>query len=167
MRGRAASWVAVLVLSGCAGEGHADRDAEAARPIVSLGEISTVTVRPGESATMVVPVVVAAGYHVQANPAADEFLVPLELRLDGEPGAAVVFATPSYPPPGRHRLVGAEGDLLTYESDVRIEVPLTVSPTAPPGPRRTRGELRYQACDARRCYFPDSLAVELVVEVAE
>lgn len=140
----------------------ADETAKTAAPgrIVSIGEIDTVTVRAGEPTTVTVPVVVADGYHVQSNPAANEFLVPLELtfgRVDG-----LVFGIPEYPPPHRHRLHGAEEDLLTYEGTVVIEIPLAVR-GGEPGVRTVTGDLRYQACDSRRCLFPASIPVELTV----
>ena len=50
---------------------------------------------------------------------------------------------------------------------MRIEVGLTTAPSVPAGARTVPAELRYQACDDRRCYFPGSLPVELHVIVTE
>ncbi len=161
MTRRRALWAILVVAAGCAGGGT---DETAGPPVpVSLGEIPPLTLRAGVAISVDVPVEVAEGYHVQANPAATEFLVPLELALD--PTDGFELAAPIYPPPGRHRLEGAEDDLLTYEDTVAITFGLTARSDASPGERLLRGSLRYQACDATRCYFPATLPVELRVFV--
>lgn len=114
-------------------------------------------VAAGDSATVAVTIRVAEGFHVQANPAADNFLVPLKLELASVPGVSV--AAIHYPSPTLYRLEGTAKDLLTYSGTFRIVVRLHLAPDAQLGHHVLRGTLAYQACDARSCRFPAELPV--------
>ena len=108
-------------------------------------------------------VVVADGYHVQANPASGNFFVPVELDLRAAGGVSP--GKPVYPPGLPYCLPGESDDLMTYEGTLEIVVPLKAGASARPGNHVLKGALRYQACDARSCLFPASVPVTLAVRV--
>ena len=135
--------------------------------IVTLGEIPAVTVRPGDSTAVVIPITIAEGYHVQANPASDEFLIPLELELLLEPPDSLVSWTPVYPAPGTFRLEGTTEDLLTYHGSVEVKVWVYVAAHARKGERLFSGAVSYQGCDTQRCFFPTSVPVAFQVVISE
>lgn len=122
-----------------------------------------VTLVVGEVAEARITVVVAEGYHIQANPASSEFLVPARLELKARGG--VRPGRPVYPPGQSYRLEGTSDDLMTYEGAFEIVVPLEASESARPGNRILQSMLHYQACDARSCLFPTSVPVKLTVRV--
>lgn len=117
----------------------------------------------GGTAEARILVTVAEAYHVQANPASEEFLVPVQLRLRGKGG--VRAKQPTYPPSQMYRLQGTTEDLMTYEGTFPIVVPVEAAASTPPGDYLLRGVLRYQACDARTCLFPTSVPVALTFRV--
>lgn len=153
----------ILVVAGCSRT--ADEVPEATRPaaLVSIGPIEPLSVAAGDRVAIRVPVRVADGYHVQANPAAGEFLIPLEVTLGGAEG--VVPGAPGYPPGHRYRLQGMEDDLLTYEGEVVLSVPVDVDEAARPGARTLEGAVRYQACDRKRCFAPATVGFDVAVEI--
>lgn len=134
------------------------------KPVVTVKPLVRVVLAPGRSAVARLAILVARGFHLQANPASQEYLVPTTLELargsDIEPGK------PIYPPGQPYRLQGASSDLSTYEGRFEIRLPLEASARAKPGERTLTGKLRYQACDAHSCLFPSSVTVELRVTVA-
>jgi hypothetical protein len=155
-----------VALAGCAGRSDVstgDANVPAVPAIVSVGELTSVTLRPGESTNVAISVVVAPGYHIQSNPASNEFLIPLELQMDDTDD--VRFGTPDYPAHESYRLAGTEEDLMTYDGTVTIAVPVTLSSSALSGERYVKGNLRYQACDSRRCLFPASVPVAFKIVV--
>ena len=117
----------------------------------------------GETVAVELPFTVADGFKVQANPAASEFLIPLELTLASSEVIAVVSV--AYPPAHRFRLEGTTEDLLTYHGASAVTVTVQADPNAGPGEYVVAGTLGYQACNARRCLFPTSLAVQIKVVV--
>jgi len=134
----------------------------ASPPIVAV-RAPPVTLAAGGATQTRITLVVADGYHVQANPASGDFLIPLRLDLRGQGG--VRAGKPRYPRGRRYRLPGADEDWMTYEGTLDITVPLEAQESAPEGERLLRGALRYQACDGRRCLFPVSVPVTLPVSV--
>lgn len=131
--------------------------------VVTVAAPPQVRIRPGETAEGVLRVTIAEGFKVQANPAADEYLVPL--RLDISDSGGVRLARVEYPAPQRHRLRGADSDLLVYEGEVELAFVLEAGPEASPGAVGLDGRLHYQACNSRVCLRPDSAPLRLAVEV--
>ncbi len=135
-------------------------------PAAVTVEAQEVRVAAGESAEARLTVRIRPGFHVQANPAAEEFLVPLTLELPDRPPVRV--GLPVYPPGRHHRLDGATADLLTYEGAVTVRVPLRAESDAARGGDEVvvlSGSVRYQACDARACLRPSALLLHLSVQV--
>lgn len=159
-------WLAVSCVLAL-GDGNSPETLNARASVVTVGEIPAVTILPGDSATVTVEIKIADGFHIQANPAANEFLVPLELVLDGEDGIA--FRPPLYPEAVAFRLEGTTDDLATYRGLIRVSVPVLVSADVASGSRVIAGVLRYQACDSTRCLFPAAVRVkfDLVVPGAD
>jgi hypothetical protein len=137
-------------------------------PAAVTVETPDVRVEAGGTAEARVTVRIRPGSRVQANPAAEEFLVPLTVELSERPPVRV--GLPVYPPGRPHRLRGATRDLLTYEGAVRVRVPLRVDGDAAPDRGEVvvvlSGSLRYQACDDRVCLRPSTVPLRLVVRVS-
>jgi hypothetical protein len=131
--------------------------------VVTVGEIASVAARAGETVSIEVPLRIECGFHVQANPAASEFLIPLELEVGTVNDS--LEASVRYPPPMTHRLQGAQDELLTYSGEIRIIVRLTIPRANSIGTRRIEARLIYQACDDRMCLFPVTAPVTWEVEV--
>ena len=129
------------------------------KPVVTVAPSEDIVLAQGESGEARLFVVVAEGFHLQANPASEAYLIPTRLEL--APSSGVKPGDPVYPPGRPYRLQGASSDLSVYEGRFEIRIPLRASPEAQPGKHSLVGKLRYQACDARRCFFPSSVPVEL------
>lgn len=152
---------AVLWIGAARGSG----DAGAVPAHLAVRAIAPAHVQRGETTAVVVRFEVADGFHVQANPAASEFLIPLQLAT--EPAEGVACDSVAYPPARTYRLEGADEDLLTYEGTDSLVARVVAAPDAAPGVRHVKAALRYQACDARRCYFPATVGFVLEVVVEE
>jgi len=121
------------------------------------------TVRAGESVTLRVTVSIKPGYHVQANPVLNPYLIPLLLTVQATP--FIRAGEPVYPQAKRMRLLGSDEDLVIYDGTFLLEQPVSVSKDSPPGETTLAGSLRYQACDDRRCLTPRTLPVALGLRV--
>jgi len=158
-----AGFALVLAATGCAADRPTEQRGPAPEARVSVGAVAATELPAGLSATVIVPVTIADGYHVQANPAARPFLVPLELTIAA--AADLEVGAPGYPPGRAHRLAGSDEDLATYEGTIRITLPITARGDLAPGERTLEGGLRYQACDERRCYAPATVPIAIPIAV--
>jgi hypothetical protein len=138
--------------------------APAAAPVVTVAQAGEPVLRPGASSDARLEVTVKEGFHVQSNPAAEPYLVPVTLDLGADD--RLKLGKPVYPPGKAFRLPGADDDLLVYDGTFELRVPIDVSAGAAPGVVRIEGTLRYQACDDRVCLRPASIPVGLTVKIA-
>lgn len=159
MRGAMAGGVMVAALLQAVGSGAAPQPVDAGAAQVTVLPAPIRTVQPGTTDTLLVTLRIAPGLHVQANPAAAEFLIPLRLELDPPPGVepgAIV-----YPPPRIHRLEETGDELWVCEGTVVIRVPVAIPGSFADRSALVRGTLRWQACDAKRCFAPRSMPIEM------
>lgn len=137
------------------------------KTIVSVAGPETVVVEAGGRAQARLTFTIEDGFRIQANPAAERFLIPATLELEGDERVSV--GPVGYPPGKPYRLRGADNDLSIYEGTVVIDVSLKASHSAATDTERVEvvleGELRYQACNEIVCLRPSSLPVRLPVEV--
>jgi uncharacterized protein len=137
--------------------------AAAKRPTVITIETKPLTVTAGQSVDAEITVKVKSGYHIQANPASEEYLIPTKLEVKSTEDLQV--GTPVYPKSQPFKLEGTDKPLATYVDTFVIKVPVKADAKAQTGSKTLEGTLRYQACDARSCLFPDSIPVELPVTI--
>ena len=133
--------------------------------VVTVLTAKPVIVARGESVQLPVRVKIKNGFHIQANPAADEFLIATTLTLEADEN--IVLGKPVYPPGNLYRLDGSNEDLLTYENEMRIILPVKVLEEAYPGKVYITGSLRFQACDDKKCLYPRSIPVKIPLEIIE
>lgn len=134
-------------------------------PVVTVAPVAKVVIARGGAAEAVVSIEIADGLHVQANPAADEFLIPLVVRFEDAPG--IRWGTPAYPPAVPFRIEGWDLVLRTYEGTVRVTVPVAAADAAKPGAVTVAGTVRFQACDSRRCFAPATVPVDVELVLRE
>lgn len=122
------------------------------------------TIARGESGDVVVPITIAHGYHVNANPPTFPYLKATELELPQTEEISVEFI--SYPNPLMKKFSFTEGkELAVYEGDVVLKAHLRAGKSAQPGKRNLSAKLRVQACDDRVCYAPGVLDVALPLNI--
>jgi thiol:disulfide interchange protein DsbD len=131
--------------------------------LVTVRPPEEMKLQPGRARSATLSISVRDGFHVQANPAASEFLIPLSVSFDATEGLKV--GEPRYPPPARYRLEGTDEDLLVYGGIFKVTVPIEASRSSPPGSYTLPGKVRYQACDERSCRPPALASVGLKVRV--
>ncbi|MCA1565973.1 MAG: protein-disulfide reductase DsbD N-terminal domain-containing protein [Acidobacteria bacterium] len=122
-----------------------------------------VEVRAGSTAEAAVRLAIADGYHVNANPATERFLIPTSLEVKPEAGIAVDKIV--YPQPLKKKFAFAEAPLAVYEGDARITMTVRVPRDAAPGQHTLGARLRVQPCDDEKCYPPTTVEISIPVTV--
>ncbi|MGQ9657186.1 MAG: cytochrome c biogenesis protein CcdA [Fimbriimonadales bacterium] len=121
---------------------------------------------PGATVNGVVVLRVDKPYHVNANPASEDYLIPTALKL--ESGKGYTVGAVQYPKPIEKAFAFSEGKpLRIYEGRVPIRFQLTLDKNALKGDLSIKGTLRYQACDDAACYPPRTQPIEINVSIAE
>ncbi len=154
-----------LLIAGCA----KGPDSNANEP-PRIASVDVVEAKPqetrltrGESADAVVPIKIANGYHVNANPPSYSYLKATELEIPATNGVSVEFIT--YPDPLIKKFSFAEKALAVYEGEAVVKARLKADKSAQPGKHNLSAKLRVQACDDKVCYAPGVLDVTVPVDI--
>ena len=139
--------VAVLAALGL-GQG-AQPPAAALTPLVSV-----MAAKPGATVRLALRVVVPEGVHVQSDRPSDPTLIPTVLWIDQ---SAVKVREIVFPPATKFRVEGLPELLDVFERDIVIGVEASIPPSAAPGRLTIPARFRYQACDEKACYMPQTV----------
>lgn len=118
----------------------------------------------GTEFDIAITVSVAAGWHINANPASDEFFVPTSITASTA-GAGVEVVEVAYPEGATLKSLISETPLRVYEGEVTLRARLRLMDTAGPGEESVSLSLAYQVCDDSRCLAPASLEFAVPVRV--
>jgi thiol:disulfide interchange protein DsbD len=134
----------------------------AAQQTVVLEYQDHIPLSPTESKAVQIDVNVIQGFHVQANPASRENLIPTELIL--EPSSQLQFSIPTYPKGTPFRMSPIGTEVLTYSGSFQIGVAISRLSKSPLKSTLVKGKIRYQACDEKTCLRPSAVPFEFWVE---
>jgi len=134
-----------------------------AQDLVTI-KAAPVRLAPGARGAARVVVMVRAGWHVQANPAANENSIPTTIAASGDAGLSM--GAPEYPPGRRVKLPIDDQPLSVYDGMFAIEVPVSAAASAPAGAHTIAGKLRFQACNDQICLPPATKDFQVAVEVS-
>lgn len=146
--------------SGAAGAGQiVPRDMLAATAV--LGEMPLVQ---GRQVRLAVELRIEPGYHVNANPPSEDWLIPVEVRVEGADGVSIdgVF----YPEAQERRFSFYPEALRVYEGSVVAGVLLDIADGAAAGDHDLLVKVRYQACDDEACFAPTEATARVPARVA-
>lgn len=119
------------------------------------------TVRPAQLTVLTVEIELKEGMHVYGRPLSEGY-IPIELSLEG--GETLELIEVEYPEPKEMRFEAIDETLPAYENRLEIKARCR-GIGSEPETRQVIARLRYQACDARECYLPQTLSFNLSLQV--
>ena len=122
---------------------------------------SNATLHVGERITLVIDVTLKPGMHVYA-PGVDGY-IPVAWAMGPSPSWTAHDAV--FPASEKLRLEAIQETVPVYQNHIRITRDVTVGQNVKPGPLTVEGTFRYQACDDRVCYIPQTLPLKWTFEV--
>ena len=122
-----------------------------------------ISISAGGKADATITISISPDFHVNANPATFDYLIPTEVTAQNPED--VTLGKPVYPAAEKRKFQFADVPLAVYEGETRVKLPLTLKSNAAKGTRSIPFSVRVQACDQEKCFPPDTLRQTLVVEV--
>jgi hypothetical protein len=118
---------------------------------------------PSASPPANIELVVAPGFHINANPATASYLIATEVQ-PGKVDGLTVADKLKYPAPKMETFTFSDQPLAVYEGSVTIPIPLTPAPGAN-GQRTIPFKIRVQACDNEKCFPPATVDAALPIDI--
>jgi thiol:disulfide interchange protein DsbD len=135
-----------------------------ADPVTATGYVSLSNVPQGGTAQLAIELKIAEPWHVNANPASEDFLVPTEVAFELPAGITVRGTV--YPPGIEKKLEFAEGPLRLYEGVVIVGAVIDVATDMALGLSTIQATVTYQACDNEKCLLPQTLVVPVPIAIS-
>jgi hypothetical protein len=119
------------------------------------------TVHVGERVVLAVDIDLPKNVHVYA-PGVHHY-IPIDLQIPESPEFAVQNAV--YPASKMLRLKAIDETVPVYTGHVRVLREVTFGKTVKPGELTVDGKFRYQACDDRECFIPETVPLKWTFQV--
>ena len=119
--------------------------------------------RPGDSILLAIVIDIKKGFHINADErqikSFEDFKpIPTKASIIEAPDAITIEA-PRYPPAVPFKAQYAAGDLMSYDGQIIIYLPLKLDETAEPGSLELTLLFQYQACTDSYCLFPKRITL--------
>ncbi len=131
--------------------------------VTVTGTVGAIAVEPGESFEASITVSIREGFHIYANPAGSDDIIPTSVTLTAK---GFKLESVAYPK-GIEKTLAASGPgkVSLYETTATIKARVLADPKAPPGANRLTFKVRSQACNDRFCLAPETLEVPIEIKV--
>jgi hypothetical protein len=120
-------------------------------------------VKKGAAVQVSVVVEIEDGYHINSNRPAEEFLIPTALKFDRLKG--ITTARIIYPKAKIQKFEFSEKPMSVYDGEAVIKFTARALPSASAGAQTLRAKLTVQACDDKQCLRPQTLSLDIPIEV--
>lgn len=139
-----------------------------ARPsdrVVKARAAQSYKIKAGQSAQIEIIIEIDAGYHINSNRPAEEFLIGTSLKL--EKLAGVTATRVIYPKAKLQKFEFATKPMSVYEGKTSLKFTARALATAAEGSHTLKGKLTVQACNDQQCLRPATLDVSVPIEIVK
>lgn len=133
-----------------------------AHGIQIAARLDSPTYRAFQRLWLTLDISIDAGLHVYGQPIPEGF-VPLTVEVTPAEGLSV--GIPAFPPPTPHRLEGLNEEFYIYEGQLAVTLPLTFIHDTDDA--MVQVAVRYQACSDEGCFMPQTVTLEVPVQVQD
>ncbi|HSE97101.1 MAG TPA: protein-disulfide reductase DsbD domain-containing protein [Blastocatellia bacterium] len=129
---------------------------------VSAGE-SVYKIKKGAAAEISVVVEIDNGYHINSNRPAEDFLIPTALKLERLAGITTTRIV--YPKAKVQKFEFSQKPMSVFEGKAVIKFTARSTPAAATGAHTLKAKVTVQACDDKQCLRPQTLSLDIPIEV--
>ncbi|MEM6855515.1 MAG: cytochrome c biogenesis protein CcdA [Planctomycetota bacterium] len=138
-------------------------------PVTAKAVVMADQAHVGSPTAIAVVIDIAETYHINPDPprSGPEWFpgqFPTTLKLI-DPPAGVSVGAVQYPEPKPYMVEYADQEILVYEGQVVLYVPLLLAPEIETGALDLQLELEVQACDPQVCLMPETFELSTTIEV--
>ena len=126
-------------------------------------QVPNSVIKAGKTSTFIIKINVKQGFHIQANQIKDKFLIPTTVAIDSSKNIKAGKAI--FPESIKFRLEGTNDWMEVYNNSFQIKIPVKAGMQMERGSYSLRAEIRYQACNAKTCFFPKTIVFAIPFQV--
>jgi len=130
--------------------------------VLTVATPDRLSIKRGASGEVRLKAELRAGFHVNSNTPADEFLIPLRLTWAKEP---LEVEEITFPKPQSEKYDFSPNPVSVFSGTFEIVTRFKAPPSSKPGMAIVTGKLRYQACNNKECLAPKTLEVRVTADL--
>lgn len=131
--------------------------------IIRMNDHPAESILAGKQATVEVAFQIEEGFHIQADKVNNSNLIPVTVNF--VPVDGIAMGQPEFPPHNVFWLEGANEPFWVFDNALTVAIPVSIEKNKPAGNYLLKGKLLYQACDSKKCYFPEEYGFEVALKV--
>jgi thiol:disulfide interchange protein DsbD len=124
---------------------------------------SVYKVKPGATFQVAVVLEIDGGYHINSNQPGEKFLIPTSLKVESMKGLRA--NTVRYPKAKMQKFSFSEKPMSVFEGRTVLRFTARALPTLAQGSHTMKAKLTVQACNDEQCLRPQTVNVEIPLEV--
>lgn len=156
-------FLALLLLASCQTQHEGSGSKE--EPLVAFKPVPTIELKKGARHELPLIFEIEEGYHIMADTGAGDRWVYTQMQLETEQG--FLTDTPLFPSPEDLYLADDSQPLYIFEEELEIRVPILPAVQAESGSYNLKGQLLYQACTDKKCFFPRELDFQVPLQLGD
>ena len=121
-------------------------------------------VKPGATFQVAVVIEIEGGYHINSNQPADKFLIPTALKIESLKGLRTNAVR--YPKAKMEKFSFSEKPMSVFDGRTVLRFTARALPSLPQGNHTLKAKLTVQACNNELCFRPQTVNVDIPLEVA-
>jgi DsbC/DsbD-like thiol-disulfide interchange protein len=125
---------------------------------------SVYKVKPGATFQVAVVIDINDGYHINSNQPGQKFLIPTTLKIDSLQGLRA--NTVRYPKAKMQKFNFSEKPMSVFEGRTVLRFTARALPTLAQGNHTLKAKLTIQACNDEQCLRPQTVDVDIPLEVS-
>ena len=125
---------------------------------------SVYKVKPGATFQVAVVVNINEGYHINSNQPAEKFLIPTALKIESLQGLRANAVR--YPKAKMQKFPFSEKPMSVFEGRAVLRFTARALPTLAQGNHTLKAKLTVQACNNEQCLRPQTVDVDIPLEVS-
>jgi uncharacterized protein len=119
---------------------------------------------PGGEAEVAILLEIQDGWHINTNPASDDFLIPTEITAESD--GKLELTDVNYPKGHPFRMAGFDDPISVYEGQVVLKGRIKAPAAAAGKTEKLDVQIGYQSCNDKTCLRPTQASVTLQLPVA-
>jgi hypothetical protein len=121
-------------------------------------------VKPGSPFQVGVVIEINDGYHINSNKPLEDYLIATALKV--EPVDGLRLSPVRYPKAKMQKFGFSDKPLSVYEKRAVLRMTARALPSLAAGSHTVRAKLRVQACNDQLCLRPDTVELDIPIEVS-
>ena len=129
--------------------------------LVQLKRKPAIFVKPGKTKILYLKFQVANSFHILANQGNEDQFLATQLKMKSS--SNITTTQTKFPTPKPFPIEGVDEPMKVFDNLFEVKIQFKVAKDISKGEHTIEGNLFYQACNSKKCFFPKELTFKVTI----